>query len=252
MLFIAILYCHLNISPCCHLRLTVTNSLFPSSLHVTKSSPLPSPLTLLILSPPPCFDLFLRTQLLFQPIFKFFRYSSFFLVMDQPSEKKSRKLPKDAEPKKRSASSSNKQEHSHLASSSLSSHPNKLSDPGTQRKHHWQTVLQPSPPTSTSPTHSLSNSRNIPPNPKQSLTAPSAQNMTSDSSSNGRRHQPSSRTPLQPVPIAPKGPLLKRREDNDGYRFECPEEGCRQKFRHRSSRSRHKKKCPMKRRHEKS
>lgn len=47
----------------------------------------------------------------------------------------------------------------------------------------------------------------------------------------------------RPIPIAPNGPVHAPREDSDGYRFKCSAEGCDQKYRHRSSRSRHKRKC---------
>lgn len=47
----------------------------------------------------------------------------------------------------------------------------------------------------------------------------------------------------KPITIAPRGPVTAR-DESDGYWFKCQEEGCNQWYRHRSSRSRHKKTCP--------
>lgn len=45
------------------------------------------------------------------------------------------------------------------------------------------------------------------------------------------------------VPILPNGPLQSPNEENDGYRFICQVDGCPNRYKHRSSRSRHKRQC---------
>lgn len=103
-------------------------------------------------------------------------------------------------------------------------HSSSSSNANSQRQNHWDIVLNRDDP---SHRHgdSSSSSRN-----RTSSTYPS-------SSSSSRR---TTRSVQQAVPIAPRGPVATPRDENDGYRFQCLEEGCTQRFRHRSSRSRHK------------
>lgn len=102
-----------------------------------------------------------------------------------------------------------------------------------QRKAHWDTVLDRSSP----PYHRSDRSTPLTSQHPHNLSPNSSQN---SSSHRGGHSSQSSRSSTRAVPIAPSGPLVNPLEEDDGCRFECPEEGCQQKFRHRSSRSRHK------------
>jgi len=109
-------------------------------------------------------------------------------------------------------------------------------EPGSQRKAHWETILD------SSTANSANRMR------KPSSTGPGGEEWNSSSyggssSSQGYQtgQQASYSRPPRAVPIAPRGPLIDKTEEDDGCRFQCQVDGCEQRFRHRSSRSRHKK-----------
>lgn len=102
-------------------------------------------------------------------------------------------------------------------------------------RSYWNTVMHPSnPPPQRDRTNPAASSHAYPVPPISDH---------SSSQSQGGSSQTSRSTPRPaPITIAPRGPIQPR-DDDDGYRFECQEEGCHQKFRHRSSRSRHRRQC---------
>lgn len=156
--------------------------------------------------------------------------------------KKQRKPTRDSEFKRRSSLTSPRPESSSTQGPS-SSNPGASSRPPpshgsasydyVQRRTHWETVLDPSSP----PYHR--SDRSTPFSTSHSSHPPLSSSQSGPSHRGGHSSQ-SSRSSSRAVPIAPNGPLVNPLEEDDGCRFECQEEGCQQKFRHRSSRSRHK------------
>lgn len=159
------------------------------------------------------------------------------------SAKKQKKHLQDSDPTKRTSPSLARRGASRSSSDALPpmdshasgrTYPRSAGETGTQRQTqgYWDTVLT-SPP-------SQRGERSAPP---AGQTSPNS----NENSSRARRGQGSrtgsaDRTPPRAVLIAPRGPVVEPEEEEDGCRFECPVEDCHQKFRHRSSRSRHKKK----------
>lgn len=124
----------------------------------------------------------------------------------------------DMQPKpSRSASSST----GTLTHSGHPTHSSSMRPPREESRSFWNVVVDPTDETS---------SRN-----RQSANSHATDSLKS--------HLPiatdAPRASSTPVPIAPSGPVQTPRDESDGYRFKCPEEGCEQKYRHRSSRSRH-------------
>lgn len=152
------------------------------------------------------------------------------------TSKKQKKAVKDSEGKKRSSSSST--HYSDFPSSSMrsSQQPGYSAlargvDDGIQRERHWKTVLDKTP--------SERVERNAPSaSSKQGIDAM----LGSRSTDRPRKDYSSHQVPPRAVPIAPRGPLIDPAQDDDGCRFQCQEAGCQLRFKHRSSRSRHKKK----------
>lgn len=169
------------------------------------------------------------------------------------SDKKHKKSTKDSENRRRLSSSAQWVDSSLYASQPSAAsgvsrrgthgHSRTGAEAGMQRRTHWETILDSS---SSALPQSDATSPTTTPHGHQSHASSS---LSEETSSNRKDSTSRSSHPTQPssssraVPIAPRGPVTDPDEDDDGCRFKCQVEGCNQRFKHRSSRSRHKKNC---------